>query len=92
MLAGTDAPAIGGAFIDLNRDRQEDFVLVFGVQIFAYTQSDAASWRRVGQLVSNVPMRDALTLQKMLQGEMQARDPQWQDLQVGDTVLRMNAF
>jgi hypothetical protein len=92
VLVGTDAPAIGGAFIDLNRDQQEDFVLVFGVQIFAYTKSDAASWRRVGQLVSNVPMRDALTLQKMLQGEMQARDPQWQDLQVGDTVLRMNAF
>lgn len=92
VLVGNDAPAIGGAFIDLNRDQQEDFVLVFGVQIFAYTKSDAASWHRIGQMISNVPMRDAVTLQRMLQGEMQARDPQWQDLQVGDTVLRMNAF
>lgn len=92
VLVGADASAVGGAFIDLNRDQQEEFVLVFGPQLFAYTKSDAVAWRRVGQLVSSVPMRNDSTLQEMIAGEMSAREPQWQDLKVGNTVLRMNPF
>jgi len=82
--------SLGGTFIDLNKDQQDEFILVAGPQAFAYTRSAGQQWRRVGRLATSSPLDDRL-LQQMLSDDVQTRDPLWQELQVGPMVFRLDA-
>lgn len=87
------ASSLGGTFLDLNQDGDEEFVLVAGPQVFAYTRTQDGGWRRVGRLVPRRQTADGdRLLQQILSGQARARAPAWQELEVGGMVFRSTDF
>ena len=91
VMRNTEDTPTGGAFIDLDRDGQEEFIFVYGRWITAYALRED-DWLRVGTLkTSDGPTDVDRLLQGLLNGNVQLKEPRWHDVQIGATLLQMTS-
>jgi hypothetical protein len=75
-----------GAFVDMNGDGTEEFVLIAGHTgtIFEHR----AGWQRVAQLNTNSPPGSNALQEFVERDEIQASDPAWKELRIGSYIYR----
>jgi hypothetical protein len=81
---------IGGAFVDLNADSTEEFVLILASLIYVY-EHKADDWRRVSTMAANnlSPGQDLIAQLKA--GEVHVQEPRWRELKIGRHTFRISA-
>jgi hypothetical protein len=79
---GGDTQDVAGAFLDLNADGQDEFLLILPPVVRVY-EGHAGQWRHVGSMRSPSahPARDMV--EAVRAGRIEVSAPKWQDLQIG---------
>lgn len=83
--------AFGGAFVDLNADGDEEFVLVAGASASVYERHQGV-WRRVGSMtpVRGFAAADDAIVDEIGKGNVAVQDPVWRELAIGGQRFRLN--
>jgi hypothetical protein len=83
-----DTPVFG-AFVDLNADQLEEFVLIVPPSVVAY-EHRGNDWRRVGNMIGvNTPGQNLLTA--IGAGDIHVEEPAWRELRIGRQTFHLEA-
>ncbi len=79
--------ALIGAFLDLNSDGTDEFVVISGYNAIAYTNTDG-TWKRAGRFVSPVPKEDLLIA--LREEGLSAEAPALQNFRIGSHLFHFS--